>query len=105
MAKIKEAPTQALSFPTRRYGTVTVVMQTYEVGSNCAVELVDDKGEPMFMLSVNLPESSHLLREREFFVKTWSENQEIAEDALASGIFRRTGRTSGGALNAPIWTF
>ena len=105
MAQIKEAPTQALSFPTRRFGTATVVMQTYEHGGNRAVELVDGNGEPIFMLSVNLPESSHLLREREFFVKTWSENAEIAEDALASGMFRRIGRTSGGALNAPIWTF
>ena len=35
-------------------------MQTYEHGGIRAIELVDDNGEPRFMLSVNLPESSHL---------------------------------------------
>ncbi len=48
---------------------------------------------------------SQLLGDGEFFAKTWSENEEIAADALASGIFRDTGRTSGDIVNAPIWTF
>ena len=94
-----------LSFDTRWFGKATVVTNTYCNGDNLAVELVDESGEPMAMLSVNMPESSHLLGENEFFAKTWSENEELSEDALASGIFRDTGRTSDGFLKAKIWTF
>lgn len=67
------------------------------------MELVDLNGEGIAMLSVNIPESSHLLGENEFFVKTWSENEEIAKDALASGIFRDTNRCNSGFLRASIW--
>jgi hypothetical protein len=75
-----------------------------------SVELVDENGESIAMLSVNFPESSHLLGENEFFAKTWEENEEIAEDALASGIFKDTGRRSSygfmsSLVNASIWTF
>jgi hypothetical protein len=77
----------------------------YQNGGKLAVELVGENGEPIAMLSVNIPESSHMLGENEFFAKTWSENEEIAEDALQSGIFRDTGRTSDGFLKAGIWTF
>lgn len=94
-----------LSFETRMFGTATVNRLDYQDNGRLAVELVDQNDEPIAMLSVNLPESTHLLSADEFFVKTWSENEEIAEDALASGIFRDTGRTSQGALCAPIWTF
>ncbi len=93
-----------LSFSTRHFGTANVVTSAYQDGGALAVELVDGVGESIATLSVNIPESSHLLGEKEFFVKTWSENEEIAEDALASGIFRDTGRTSDGFLKAKIWT-
>jgi len=94
-----------LSFLTRHFGTATVITSGYQNGGRLAVELVDEHGESIAMLSVNIPESSHMLGENEFYAKTWSENEEIAEDALASGIFRETGRTSGGFLKAKIWTF
>lgn len=100
----KETP-KALSFPTRAYGTMTVYTPTYRTGDRLAVELVQEDGETFTMLSVNLPKSAHLLGPNEFFAKTWSENEEVAEDALASGIFRYTGRTSDDDVNAPIWTF
>jgi hypothetical protein len=94
-----------LSFETRLCGTANVVTNTYQHGGKLSVELVADSGEPIAMLSVNMPECSHLLSDGEFFAKTWSENALIADDALASGIFRDTGRRSGVIVNAPIWTF
>ena len=94
-----------LSFPTRDFGTMTVVTSTYQNGDALAVELVQEDGEPFTMLSVNIPKSAHLLGPNEFFAKTWSENGEVAKDALASKVFRYTGRTSNDDVNAQIWTF
>ena len=94
-----------LSFATRLCGTANVVTNTYQRGGKLSVELVADSGEEIAMLSVNMPERSHLLGDGEFFAKTWSENEEIAEDALASGIFHDTGRRSDNIVSAPIWTF
>jgi hypothetical protein len=96
---------QGLSFETRHFGIAQVITSSYQNGGKLAVELVDQNGEPIAMLSVNIPESSHMLGENEFFAKTWSENEEIAEEALQSGIFRDTGRTSDGFLKAKIWAF
>jgi hypothetical protein len=94
-----------LSFRTRHFGVAHVVTSAYQNGGALSVELIDGVGESIATLSVNIPESSHLLREKEFFAKTWGENEEIAEDALASGIFRDTGRKSDDFLEAKIWTF
>ena len=94
-----------LSFNTRLCGTANVVTRSYQRGGKLSVELVADSGEEIAMLSVNMPECSHLLSDGEFFAKTWSENEDITADALASGIFRDTGRRSDNIVNAPIWTF
>ena len=94
-----------LSFTSRSFGKVNVITGAYQHGGKLAVELVADSGEDIATLSVNMTKCSQLLGDGEFFAKTWSENEEIATDALASGIFRDTGRTSGDIVNAPIWTF
>jgi hypothetical protein len=94
-----------LSFNTRLCGTSNVVTNSYQHGGKLSVELVADDGEEIAVLSVNMPECSHLLSDGEFFAKTWSENESIADDALASGIFRDSGRRSDNIVNAPIWTF
>ena len=94
---------EGASFSTRYFGRANISTSTYKNSGKIAVELVDDCGEPITVLSVNVPERSHLLHDNEFFAKTWSENEEIAKDALASGIFRDTGRTSDDVLNAKIW--
>jgi hypothetical protein len=101
---MKQNKPKELSFIARGYGKIHVVTSTYRHGDGLAVELVKN-GEPFAVLSVNIPEAAHRLGPNEFFVKTWSENAEIANDALASGIFRYTGRTSGDTLSAPIWQF
>jgi hypothetical protein len=98
------ARSTGLSFTSRSFGKVNVLTSEYQRGGKLAVELVAENGEDIATLSVNMPEFSKLLGEGEFFAKTWSENGEIAADALASGIFRDTGRTSGDIVNAPIWT-
>jgi hypothetical protein len=96
---------KGISFATRDFGNVTVITSTYRNGDSVAVELVDENGESIATLSVNIPERAHLLGDGEFFAKTWSENAEIAEDALASGIFHDTGRRSDDNLNTQIWKF
>lgn len=99
-----------LSFLTRSFGRAEVKTGRYQSNGALAVELVDENGESIAMLSANFPESAHLLGKNEFFAKTWSENEEIAEDALASGIFKDTGRKSSygfmsSLVDASIWTF
>lgn len=37
-------------------------------------------------LSVNIPASAHLLEDREFFLKDWSENAELVREMLAAGM-------------------
>jgi len=55
-------------------------------------------------LSVNFPEVK--LGSGEFAAKTWSENEEIAEDALKSGLFIDTGkRIRSGYVEASVWRF
>jgi hypothetical protein len=102
---MKQNEQTKLSFPTRDCGTLTVTKATYGTNEALAVELIDANGEPAAMLSVNIPEDTHRLGPNEFFVKTWSENEQIAADARASGIFRDTGRESDDTLCAPIWAF
>ncbi len=92
-----------LSFNSRHFGKALIITNAYRKGGSLGVELVDINGEGIATLSVNIPESSHLLGDNEFFVKTWSENEEIAKDALASGLFRDTGRCSDGFISAKIW--
>src|SRR5665213_894377 len=55
-----------LSFETRLCGTANVVTNTYQHGGKLSVELVAENGEPIAMLSVNMPECSHLLSDGEF---------------------------------------
>ena len=92
-----------LSFKTRNFGTVYIVPCGY-VDSGCpAIQLLDNNDDLIAVLSVNLPNCAGLLFEGEFFARTWNDNEEIAEDALASGLFRDTGRTSVETVNAQIW--
>jgi hypothetical protein len=52
---------------------------------NLAVEAVTAAGEPYATLSVNMPPYDKL-PDGVFFVKDWSENADIAEALLASGL-------------------
>ena len=70
--------------PTR-YANGTLAVQLW-----CCGEEGGPPIEPLATLSVNLPESASL-PERCFYVKDWSENEEIAAEAFASGWFRLRG--------------
>ena len=63
-------------------------------------------GQLAAVLTVNIPELDKVLKPGEFFVKTWSENETIAKEALASGLFVDTGkRLESGFVEAQIWRF
>ena len=54
------------------------------------VGLVDEEG-PYADVSVNLPESKDLASD-EFFLKSWSENEELANELIKNGIIVPTGK-------------
>ena len=84
------------------YGDMEVEVILYKTGGT-AVLLIQDNYR-FATLSVNFPEVK--LEEGEFAVKTWSENEQIAADALASGIFIDTGkRIQSGYVEASVWRF
>lgn len=61
-------------------------------------------GGPFAKLTVNIPEVD--LADDEILVKTWSENKNISEVALKSGLFTDTGRRIPcGFCEAQIWKF
>src|SRR4051812_43317042 len=93
-----------LIFPSASYGSVSVEFETYSHGGKTCLELYDQAGEYVTTLSTNLPEFNSMLGKDEFFAKTWSENEEIANHALASGLFLDTGRNvQVNWITAPIW--
>jgi len=64
----------------------------------------DDTGPPFCVLTTNL-DGVHL-EHGEFFVKTWSENEGIANHLRVSGIFTDTGkRATTGFTHAEVWKF
>lgn len=92
------------TFHSGYYGKVGIMKLTYPNGCT-AVQLVSEEdGEDIATLSVNLPRHVHNLRPGEFFVKTYSENETIAEEALASGAVEDTGaRIMTEIGETPIW--
>jgi len=95
-----------MAFKTHDYGTVEVTTAHY---TNVRLLIVlrnpaiypDDR---IADLTVNLPDES--LADGEFFVKTWSENEAIVEEAMASGLFVDTGRrVPTGYCIAHVWRF
>lgn len=85
---------------------ITVKRMEYG-GGNLALKLVGPIGQPFGTLTVNLSPKVHkALAPGEFYVKTWSENKELAAAALASGLFVDTGKYSvTGWVTAPVWRF
>ena len=78
---------------TTPYGDAGVFIGRYPSGGAISVQLVDpENGGDFATFSVNLPRMNHLLREREFFAKTRSENWFMVSPLLVSGWFEDTGR-------------
>ena len=81
-----------------------VEVTTYAAGGT-AIRILDGFALPYAVLTVWL-DSTKDLGEGEFYVKTWSENSDIAEAALASGIFIDTGKRKDlGFVQAQVWKF
>ena len=80
-------------------------IETYTLNGRPCIELRLKEGdfwEPFCALTVNLPKEE--LNEGEVFIKDWSENERVAQAALASGLFRDTGKlVRTGFVHAPIW--
>lgn len=81
------------SFISRRWGKVEVLSGHYgDAKGPLAIQLICKDGEPLATLSVNMyePECSRDSRDLPpdcFYVKGWSENEEIAKEAWKSGLF------------------
>ena len=68
-----------------------------------ALSLIDGDGAPYARLTVNLPDAPDL-PEGNYYVKTWSENAEVARAVLASGLMLDTGqRVPTGFVEAAVW--
>lgn len=94
-----------LRFKSARYRTIYVKRRQYESG-RMALQLMMPDGQLAAVLTVNIPEMDKMLKPGEFFVKAWSENETIAKEALASGLFVDTGkRVESGFVEAQIWRF
>lgn len=86
------------------FGEAEVVFGFYANGALAVALIAADTGEPIGKLSVNLVDEVHTLSPKEFFAKVWSENEGIAKDALASGLFEDTGRrVPTGHVEAQVW--
>lgn len=83
-------------------GEILTIYETKYLGGAKAIELLDSNEEPYTRLTTNIPGTP--LKENEILVKTWSENEEVADSALKSGIFRDTGkRVRSGWVEAQVW--
>ena len=89
------------TFQSKRWGEVEVLQRQYH-DKTLAILLVS-KDEPLATLSVNL--GKHL-PERCFHVKTWLENEELAEEAFDSGLFKDRvdlPAVQTGFVLSPVW--
>jgi len=75
---------------------------TYSNGRPAIIVVEPKTGEEWAVLTCNLVDVN--IPDGEFAVKTWSENEKIAEACFKTGIFEDTGkRMSNGFVNAEIW--
>lgn len=99
------------TFTSKRWGKVRVLRASYGANGPMAIVLQMADGEPLATLSVNMyrPECSHdsaALPQDCFYVKQWSENEQIATEALASGLFKQRNDlpvAASGYVTAPVW--
>jgi len=93
------------TFTSKRWGTVHAKRSRYLVNDRLCIVLDGEECGPLTKLSVNL-EREPELPEGCFHAKTWGENEELAQEALASGLFRpRDGLPAvrSGFITAPVW--
>lgn len=91
---------------THLYGKAVdlILYQTkYADGAPCL--MLYEGGIPYARVSVNVPEYRHLLSEDSFFIKTWSENEKVAQAVFNLGLFEDTGLKIKVSQfsSAPVW--
>lgn len=100
------------TFQSKRWGTVNVARATYGSATGpIAILLSLDDGEPLGKLSVNMyrPECSQDSKDLPadcFYAKTYGENQELAREAMAGGLFIQRDdlpAARSGFVDAPVW--
>jgi hypothetical protein len=100
------------AFKSVRWGVVNVLRATYGGPKGpTAIVLQTDDGEPLATLSVNSykPECSQNSTDLPadcFYVKAWSENGTLAEEARTSGLFIERPDmplAEMGFVTAPVW--
>ena len=86
------------------FGLSDIRLSAYDNGSP-SVELVNQEGDLVAYLSMNLPYKSQELQEGEFFARDDQENTDLAQLALATGLFEDTGKISqvSNIQHAKIW--
>ena len=97
---------EGFEFDVNLYGKTyrcKFITGTYSHGNRLAIEVVMcEDNSPFSTLTVNLPDQP--LGQNEIFVKTWSENEELAKACLATGLFEDTGkRVPTGFVQAQVW--
>ena len=76
-------------FQSKQWGEVEAHRAHYlSKDGPVAVILTLSDGEHLTTLSVNLKGHSERLPENCFYVKDWSENEELADEAAKSGLFK-----------------
>lgn len=85
-------------------GEPLLIMQSSYKGGRVAIFLTA-QGSLFATLTINLPDQP--LKNGEFFVKTWTENDELTPFILEkAGLFEDTGiAVDTGFVQAPIWRF
>lgn len=100
------------TFTSKRWGQVHVSRATYGAANGpMAITLSLEGGEPLAKLSVNMyrPECSHDSKDLPpgcFYVKNYGGNERLADEALASGMFklrRDLPAACSGFVHAPVW--
>lgn len=99
------------TFPSKRWGDVVVLQGTYDRATGpVAIQLTTDEG-PLATLSVNMyrPECSRDSKDLPadcFYVKRWGGHEQLADEALASGLFKQRDdlpEARSGYVHAPAW--
>lgn len=99
-------------FDSPKWGRIAAIRGNYlEDNGPVAVMLEAPNGQLLTVLSVNMykpecSEDSQQLPKNCFYVKTWSENKDIFEDARKSGLFKERPDlpiARSGHVSAPAW--
>ena len=85
-------------------GEILTVHTAKYPNGRVAIHLTDEDGMLYAKLTVNLPNEE--LKDGEFFVKDYAENEELALSAYESGLFKQTGQfAQSGYCIVPVWRF